>query len=557
MPRSRRRTLVAVAVPFGVVALLLAAWAIDAGGAGGRVARNVQLQGRDIGRLKEDRLTLVVHQLSLAFASTPIEIRTTGHTYRTTAGEAGLKVDEPRTVKDALAVGTSGSLPLRPVEWVASFASPREAPVHYKVRADQLALVLIAMEGTASRMPVEPTIVGTPDTVGIKGGTSGYAMDATLVGRALVAAAEAGRRPLSISTEAVERKPSISDDAARQLAADLTAKTAKPLLVSAGKASTEVPSAVLRSWLKSDATGGKLTVAIDEAKVITDLKAMLSGATGGEAKNASITLVDGTPRITPSTDATTCCAPATANRVLEAVEAGVDHVEVPLIVEHPAFTTADAEKLGIKEPVGTTTEWQGKAQVKSFTTYYPCCAARVTNIHKMADIVRGTLVKPGETFSINDVVGQRTTAKGFVPAGAIAYGEHVDEVGGGVSQFATTMFNAAFFAGLPFGEYQAHSEHFDRYPFGREATMGFPHPDLQWKNNTPYGILVWTSYTATSVTVQLWSTQYAWGEQTGQSQSHSGNCTSVTTQRTIHYADGHTGTDTVRARYRDRGATKC
>ena len=83
-------------------------------------------------------------------------------------------------------------------------------------------------------------------------------------------------------------------------------------------------------------------------------------------------------------------------------------------------------------------------------------------------------------------------------------GEHVDEVGGGVSQFATTMFNAAFFAGLPIDEYQAHSEHFDRYPFGREATMGYEHPDLQWKNDTPYGILIWTSHTATSVHSSSW-----------------------------------------------------
>ena len=105
----------------------------------------------------------------------------------------------------------------------------------------------------------------------------------------------------------------------------------------------------------------------------------------------------------------------------------------------------------------------------------------------MADLVRGAIVPPGETFSINEHVGQRTAEKGFVLAGAIANGEHVEEIGGGVSQFATTTFNAAFFAGLPFGEYQSHSECFDRYPRGREATMGFPHPDLQIKNDTPYG----------------------------------------------------------------------
>ena len=78
-------------------------------------------------------------------------------------------------------------------------------------------------------------------------------------------------------------------------------------------------------------------------------------------------------------------------------------------------------------------------------------------------------------------------------AGAIANGEHVEEVGAASRSSPRRLFNAAFFAGLPFGEYQAHSEHFDRYPYGREATMGYEHPDLQFENNTPYGILIWTS----------------------------------------------------------------
>jgi vancomycin resistance protein YoaR len=207
--------------------------------------------------------------------------------------------------------------------------------------------------------------------------------------------------------------------------------------------------------------------------------------------------------------------------------------------------------------VGSVTEWKGQPQVKSFTTYHDCCAPRVTNIHKMADAVRGTLVKPGEQFSINEVAGQRTAEKGYVEAGAIANGELVEEIGGGVSQFATTMFNAAFFAGLPIPTYQMHSQYFDRYPFGREATMGYPNPDLVWTNDTPYGILVWTSYTDTSITIAFFSTQHATAAQTGQTTGRSGNCTTVSTQRTITYVDGRTATDSFNARYRDEGKTTC
>jgi len=127
----------------------------------------------------------------------------------------------------------------------------------------------------------------------------------------------------------------------------------------------------------------------------------------------------------------------------------------------------------------------------------------------------------------------------------------VSEVGGGVSQFATTLFNAAYFAGLDIVEYQAHSEYFSRYPRGREATMGYPAPDLKIENDTPYGVLIWTSYTESSLTVTLYSTPYAQAEQTGIREARSGNCAVVTTERTRTFVDGRPPvTDTFRATYR-------
>ena len=325
--------------------------------------------------------------------------------------------------------------------------------------------------------------------------------------------------------------------------------------MTSGTTTVTVPAATARSWLNSRVEGDKLTATLDAEKATADLTAALPETT--EANNASVALENGEPKIIPSVDGTKCCAADTPARLLAAIVGGSGSVELGLEVQKAEFTTEAAEKLGIKEPVGTTTEWKGQAQVRSFTTYYPCCAARVTNIQRIADLVNGTLVLPGEKFSVNDTVGQRTAEKGFVEAGAIANGEHVSEVGGGVSQFATTMFNAAFFAGLPIDTYQAHSEYFDRYPFGREATMGFPNPDLSWTNNTPYGTLIQTSYTDTSVTVTLWSTQYAYGEQTGQTTGKSGSCTTVRTTRTTSYPGGKTSQDTFTARYRVPGQTSC
>jgi vancomycin resistance protein YoaR len=204
--------------------------------------------------------------------------------------------------------------------------------------------------------------------------------------------------------------------------------------------------------------------------------------------------------------------------------------------------------------VGGNRAWQNGAAIPGpgpgFTTYHAAGEARVVNIHRIADLVRGAVIPPGGSFSVNEHVGQRTTANGFVEAGAIRNGVHVPEVGGGVSQFATTLFNAAYFAGLDIVEYQSHSEWFTRYPRGREATMGYPYPDLVIQNDTPHGVLIWTSYTDSSLTVTMWSSPYATAEQTGITETASGQCAVVTTTRTRTYPDGSTENDTFRATYR-------
>ena len=112
-------------------------------------------------------------------------------------------------------------------------------------------------------------------------------------------------------------------------------------------------------------------------------------------------------------------------------------------------------------------------------------------------------------------------------------GNFDQDVGGGVSQFSTTLFNAAFFGGLEIDEYMAHGLYISRYPYGREATLSYPELDLKIRNTTPYGVLIWPTYTDTSITVSLYSTKYLDAAQSGQTESLYGTvCKQVTTLRT-------------------------
>ena len=135
-------------------------------------------------------------------------------------------------------------------------------------------------------------------------------------------------------------------------------------------------------------------------------------------------------------------------------------------------------------------------------------------------MIDGTLLSPGETFSLDSVVGQRTKANGFVKGFVISGGVFREEMGGGVSQVATTMYNAAFFAGLEDVEHHPHELYIDRYPVGREATVYFGKLDLRFRNDTKSGVLVKASVVRSTpaaqgeMHVELWGTK-VWDVEAG------------------------------------------
>jgi vancomycin resistance protein YoaR len=138
-----------------------------------------------------------------------------------------------------------------------------------------------------------------------------------------------------------------------------------------------------------------------------------------------------------------------------------------------------------------------------FTTRYPCCQPRVVNIRRAARALDGRTLAPGERFSLNATLGPRTRAKGYMRAPMIAAGRLVDSVGGGISQVATTLYNAAFFAGLELVEHTPHSFYIDRYPMGREATVSWGGPELIFRNQWAAPVRVRATTTPTSIAVRL------------------------------------------------------
>jgi vancomycin resistance protein YoaR len=544
MRRFRKALFIALASLAGLFLALVAAWAVDSHGHDGRVARNVDLAGRPVGGMTRAQLARAVADLDNRYPEASVYVTAPKGSFVTDANTIGISLHPARTIEGAMAVGRRGG-PLHELgSWLRGVVSHRRAPLLIGVNEPAVYRVVPKEDPGPQTKPVEPTLKVEGDKLVAVAGRNGKGIDPAEVVEALPDAAKRGI-PITVRVHRGTVKPRFSQSDAEKLVERATELTRRPLAVKAGTQTASIPVRTLRSWVKADPRDDGLALAIDEKRSADDLTKLLPNA-GTAPKETTFNVVGGVPQIVAGTSGTGCCATAAAKLIEDALTSNrAGSLTLPLRKVDPKLTVEQAQALGVKE------------QVSTFTTPHKCCEPRVTNIHRIADIIRGYVIKPGETFSVNDVVGKRTREKGFVVAPVIADGEHAEDVGGGISQFATTTFNAAFFGGLDFGEYQSHSLVIGRYPYGREATMGFPHPDLQIKNTTPYGVLIWPTYTGTSLTVTFYSTHFVDATQTNQTSAPRGPCTRVTTERTRKYLDGTAKVDRVFALYRPAEGVDC
>jgi vancomycin resistance protein YoaR len=167
-----------------------------------------------------------------------------------------------------------------------------------------------------------------------------------------------------------------------------------------------------------------------------------------------------------------------------------------LLVEQaqPERSTREARAMGIT------------GRVAGYTTYYGGDPNRVHNVQLVARLINGALIAPGKLFSFNDTTGERSSDKGFLEAPVIINGELENGLGGGVCQVSTTVFNAAFEAGVPIESRTNHALYISHYPQGRDATVNYPDIDLKFRNDTGHWLLLRTFVGSWALTVKLYGT---------------------------------------------------
>jgi vancomycin resistance protein YoaR len=486
--------LAAVTIVGAVLALLLALYGLNRWIADGQVMGRVVVGDVEVGGLAESEVRAELAALEERLSTRPARFAIDGQPVTLDPMTAGLTLDIDFLTDRALAVGREGNAVFQFLHWVKHI----------------LATVEIDLVGSADSSAIEAIfdnwdreVIASPVSLGavvIENGEptpvypeTGVGLD-RLAAREIVEGALLALEPDNHDLPTRTIVPRLTD-------ADIDAavETAR-LLIGEAITLTYNGSSVVFSPEQLTAAYVAVTVAEGTPQIVHtfDPQAIdgyltpVRGQFEDEPVDARFQIEGDGISIVPGRNGTRIDEEETAQKLLLAGQTS-GRVGVLPVVEgaEPDVTTAELEALGISH------------LVSEFTTHHACCQDRVTNIQLMADTIDMAIVMPGEIFSINEFVGERTLEKGYLPAGTIIAGQLVDTVGGGVSQFATTMFNAVFWGGYQDIEHRPHSYWFSRYPEGIEATVNWRSPDLRFRNNTDNAILIDTRYTNTSITIRI------------------------------------------------------
>ncbi|MFJ6670632.1 VanW family protein [Actinosynnema sp. NPDC091369] len=486
--RLRKGGLIAAAV-LGVLVVL---YGLDLVISGGDVPRGVTVAGVDVGGLSRPEAEQKLRDEIGPRLAAPVKARAGDVETAVDPKAAGLELDWTSTLDRA------GSQPLSPITRVTSFFTSRE--VGFATTSDQgkLSAALEALRAETDHEPAEGTIRfegATPVAVDPK---QGQKLDVPgAVDKLLDDWADGGTVELPVATTPVK---TTREGVAKALEEVAKPATAAPLIIQGeGKDATLTPEQLATVLVFEPADDGSLTAKVDNGKVVEHAGPQLKD-TEKEGKDAQIVFEGGRPVVKESVDGLGIDwdkSLATALDVLKrdnerAIKAEYKHTPAKV-------TTEQANKMGIKEVIG-------EFQTGGFV------AASGTNIRVVAEKVNGAIVKPGETFSLNGYTGPRGTAQGYVEAGIIENGVPGKAVGGGISQFATTLYNAAYHAGMKDAGHKEHSYWISRYPKGREATVfmdgaGNSLIDIKFTNPDETGVAIQTIWTPSSIKIVLWGTK--------------------------------------------------
>lgn len=471
-----------------VLALVLIVGVVFSG-SDARIAAGVEVAGVKVSGLTPEQAEKKLSERASSLADVPVTFTGGGRSWRISPKDLDLSVDWPATLAEARAAG-DWPLPFRGLKRVAVRLFGAEVEPHADAYEAGLKFELGRIAASVDRKAESASIVLNGLTPRLEPARDGTKIDLQAA-EATVVSALAGfsRKPVALPIH-VDKAP-VGTEELRPVLDDV--RTAVSRRVRLGwHGTTWMVSRERLAKLLSLPRGGSKELTIGGPYATLYFK-RLSRAFADPPKNAQFEVQSNrSVRVVRAHKGRVLDAPATASALLEAaLSSGKRSAELVIKEAEPSLTTKEAKELGITR------------ELVRYSTFYTGTADRITNLKLATTLLDGTRIAPGATFSFNKEVGPRIEARGFRSAPVIIAGKYEEGIGGGVSQVATTVFNAAWEAGLKIKARTAHALYISRYPLGRDATVNYPEIDLKFVNDTKHSLVMKAVPTETGIAISL------------------------------------------------------
>jgi vancomycin resistance protein YoaR len=322
-------------------------------------------------------------------------------------------------------------------------------------------------------------------------GKTGRVLDRDVAARVVVRSLAAFARapvPLPVRVD----RPTVSDEQLAQPLARVRTILSAPVTLAYGPGGWKLARWRLAQMIQLPKNGS--TAVRIAGPAATRFFAAIQKTVDRPAEDATFEILRGNRvRVVPAKRGAVLDGVATARAILSAALQPANRVaRVAVRSDAPEVTTREARGMGVTGLVG------------AYETIYGGEPNRLHNVRLVARLIDGKLIAPGATFSFNETTGERSEDKGFREAPVIINGELQTGLGGGVCQVSTTVFNAAYEAGLPITSRTNHALYISHYPLGRDATVNYPDIDLKFRNDTGGWLFLKTFVGSSSLTVALY-----------------------------------------------------
>ncbi len=455
----------------------------------GTTPRGTTSLGTDIGAMRASDAASELDSAASAMAESPVTVGVGEATTQVVPSDIGLGVDAQATVAQVT------GFTLNPMRLVAHVFGGGEIDPVLQVDDDALDAGVMAAAADIDSETVDAAVV-------IEGGVASaqegaHATHVDQEGAAAILATQ-WLEADTIELPATEVEPDVTYEDADAYAAWLNSTVLSgDITLAGGGASAALTPAQFSAGASVVSDGGELDLVLDGEQIAAAV-AQVAPATLVEPGEPTFDFDGNHQLVVTEGDAGSGPDAATiADAVLAAAQTTARAGELP-IAEIPAVTAAEEGAADFQEIVA------------SFDTPLTNDSIRTQNLIAGAAHVQGTILMPGDEFNLIDTLGDISTAEGYVESWVLVNNLPARAMGGGLSQMATTTYNAAYFAGLDITNFQPHSVYYDRYPAGRESTVwtGGNQINVEFTNDTPYAMIL-DSYVANNrVYVAVWSTPH-------------------------------------------------